>query len=259
MVLSRLNKKRLKEFKNGFVLSLQMILGVVFMVTLFQIGNSAYEASIVNHIDRSVVKITLVTNTNAGGTGFMMETSRGQVIITNAHICRHLVNGMGFVFSPGKEEPRLSHVIAISETADLCAMTPVVGVPSLSLGSRPTNKDRLSVIGHPYLQPRTLSSGNLVTETFIPVIDELNECHTNKLEKSGNLIEVEGECYRAYNGYLTTIVIYPGNSGSPVFNVYGNVVGVAFASNSIDHKACVVTFDDLVSFLSELDQLKEQI
>jgi V8-like Glu-specific endopeptidase len=47
---------------------------------------------------------------------------------------------------------------------------------------------------------------------------------------------MEFACFRSYQSYATTATTYPGNSGSPVVNKYGNIIGVLFAGSSKEEK-----------------------
>ena len=60
---------------------------------------------------------------------------------------------------------------------------------------------------------------------------------------------IEFACIRKYRSYSTTAVAYPGNSGSPVVNRYGNVIGVLFAGSSQQER------DNYVVPLAELKRV----
>ncbi len=57
-------------------------------------------------------------------------------------------------------------------------------------------------------------------------------------------------CLRQLKSILTTLGIYPGNSGSPVVNKYGNLVGVVFAGNNQTNYGYVIPLKQVREFLS---------
>lgn len=50
--------------------------------------------------------------------------------------------------------------------------------------------------------------------------------------------------------YMTSVEIFPGNSGSPVVDYWGRVIGVAFAADGRDNKGDLVSLEDLKDFLA---------
>jgi hypothetical protein len=63
--------------------------------------------------------------------------------------------------------------------------------------------------------------------------------------------EIKACIVRTEAAYMTSIVIYSGNSGSPMVDFWGRVVGVAFASDNRDHYGDIVSLDDLETFLAK--------
>ncbi len=58
-------------------------------------------------------------------------------------------------------------------------------------------------------------------------------------------------CMEEVLAYRTTAVSLPGNSGSPVVDYKGNVIGVLFAGDSEVHWGLVITLDDVRDFLAD--------
>ena len=52
------------------------------------------------------------------------------------------------------------------------------------------------------------------------------------------------------DAHSTSAVIYGGNSGSPVVDFFGNVVGVAFAANNSDNYGEIISLHDLKNFIA---------
>lgn len=228
------------------IVSYTLLFSAVTGISL--VAPRVWDRVIAAKIRPSVVKITLLDSRDKGGTGFGLKTDKGSFIVTNAHICRALQEGLGMVFIENDPEPKLSRVLRISETADLCLMSPVEGLPTLSLADVPDIQDEVATFGHPLLNPQTISRGFIIAKNIGSVADE---CDSGvKYGKSLITHPLYG-CMRIYNVYMTTIVAYPGNSGSPVVNIYGNVVGVLFATNRMTNQALIVIYSDLKTFLEE--------
>ena len=92
----------------------------------------------------------------------------------------------------------------------------------------------------------------------VELLDEVKE----RSQCKGRIIElnpmqqlfygIEFACLRPYRSYSTTAVSYPGNSGSPVVNKYGNVIGVLFAgSNEQERDNYVVPLAELKRVLNK--------
>lgn len=182
-----------------------------------------------NKGSQAVVKITDPLEIT-GGTGFHIRTEKGNnYILTNGHICGLAkLDPNGNVYVKNLEEDRLipRKVIEVSNFADLCLVEGIPDSSVLTLGGKPSPGDELFVVGHPRLFPTTMTHGEYIGELIIDIFDYVN----TKI-------------------YLTNVNILPGNSGSPVLNKYGNVVGVAFASQRGDNWGLMVSIDEINKFL----------
>jgi S1-C subfamily serine protease len=252
------SKRRIKQVIKSVAKRLLSYLGVGAAIagTSFLVGMGIGKLDTLRfeNLQKSVVMINPLGTESSGGTGFIMNTQRGNVIITNAHICEVLgVSGLGQVRIPTEAKPRLAHVVKISSRADLCMMTAFDDIEGLTLGSAPSLNDLVHVVGHPLLQPSTPISGRIVAKTIALIPSVIDRCEPRRGSSvAGTFLFM---CWNAYNANMSTLVIYPGNSGSPVVNFYGNVIGVVFASNRITIHGLLVTFQDLKEFLEELDNV----
>jgi len=190
-----------------------------------------------------VVKIMDV-NERSGGTGFHMQTKSGIKILTNRHICKladKKTNELKvFYHVNGVEKSIIRKVIKIHDSHDLCLVEGIEGFDGLKIGSEPYIGQTTYIYGHPGLRPLTLSQGELIGAEDIT----LRQFNIKKEECTGTWTEVDPNkfplaalfginsiCeYKLYSYHITNI-IYGGNSGSPVVNFWGNVVGVVFAGN----------------------------
>lgn len=163
-------------------------------------------------------------------------------------------------------------IIATSDKHDLCLIEPLFNdIKGLVIGPAPSKGETVGVVGHPHLLPLTVSLGeyidNMEIELIVKMIpldkkqmddtlknitDILNgkkpkkkkkKIDYSKLCKAGSryvelngmekfMYNAQGVCVAKYESSLFTSIIRPGNSGSPVIDFYGRLIGVVFAGSS---------------------------
>lgn len=188
-------------------------------------------------VGESVVQV-LSMSSNGGGTGFAVKGKSGkQYIMTNRHVCE--VQAIGVIrIKVGKASPIYRKVVYMDNVHDLCLIEGVEGLAPLTIGSDLDKGDFLYVVGHPGLRELTTSQGEYIGNKSIELIYDVNK----REDCPGKIYELnilqqfmfgrEFVCTREYDALSTTAVIYGGNSGSPVVNRYGNLIGVAFAGST---------------------------
>jgi S1-C subfamily serine protease len=211
----------------------------------------------------TVTEFSKDRDNTGGGTGFLVKAPSGKTfIVTNRHVCDDSKDGSMWVTVDGMTQDRKLKILKKSDQADLCLMEPIPGIEGLDIGDTPAVGDDVIYIGHPRLQARTYVSGELVGTKIETVIrgqvgKEISEaeCKASKdsyiadtyeiylilrrlardvtptqsiesLFKTSNKVTV---CYERGQAYVTTLDVYGGASGSPMVNVYGEVVGVIYA------------------------------
>lgn len=190
---------------------------------------SIHSSFLRNKVGIAVTKV--MRDAGRGGTGFQVITPSGkEVIVTNKHVCgdeKHLTVIID-------NEPSLHQVIATSKVHDLCIIEGSNRLSSISLSSNPEIGDTVAIVGHPMLTPLQISRGEIngftpgMTLPFLMELDILP------------LIPV----------YWTSAASYPGNSGSPVIDFFGNVVGILFAGAE-DHINMIIPVSSLKKFLED--------
>lgn len=142
--------------------------------------------------------IFLVTNFSQTytGTAFELNTSKGKVTITNAHICDEESMLVAEITNPTRF--KLLIVRKVYAKHDLCILSPVSALPALDLAEDYVVGEPVVVEGFP--QGTHMISQGILGKFFTGLGDRI---------------------YILYKG-----PIFPGNSGSPVINKYGKVVGV---------------------------------
>lgn len=180
-------------------------------------------------LTEKAMQVLMLKGVGGGGTGFELRTPSGNVVtVTNKHICALAENGYIAAYSPispGRGIPL--RVKGVSDSTDLCALEAVPGATGLSLAERLNALRKAFILGHPWLNPLTFSEGYMVVREA----QQMSETLT-------------------IDGIETTIPAYPGNSGSPVFDSSGDVIGVVFATDQRTHWGVFIPLDVLKSFIS---------
>lgn len=146
------------------------------------------------------------------GSGFVVAPGR---VLTNAHV----VAGMSVPrVQPGGEGPLLPGRVVVFDPARDLAVVDVPGLraPVLPLGTDRVRGDDVVVAGFPLNGPYVLSPGRV----------------RDVLAAVGEDIYASAEVTRSV--YSLNAEVRPGNSGGPVLDVTGSVVGVVFARSLDD-------------------------
>lgn len=192
------------------------------------------ESSLLNQAPKSIVYITDPTG-QSGGTGFAIKGKSGiSYILTNDHVCGVESDG-GVIVKREDGRPTYSKIVARSEDSDMCLIRGLSDLEPMELADFVSSEEPLYVVGHPNLMPLVLSSGRYISTQYIDVMTDVEpeKCHGPKYFK----MEIETlfgplqACIAHIYAITSSIQIYPGNSGSPVMNSSGDVVGIIFAGN----------------------------
>lgn len=208
-------------------------------------------------VGNSVVQV-LRPDGQGGGTGFAVKAASGkEYIATNKHVCEAAINGWMKISQQGGISG-FKKVVYKDNIHDLCLIEGDKRLSPLDIGSNPSKGDFIHIVGHPGLRQLTVSSGEYIGPDFVTLLDNVKtraQCK-GTVEEAPPIMQIllgiEFLCIRKYSSFATTAVAYPGNSGSPVVNKYGNVIGVLFAgSTQQERDNHIVPLRELVRVLNK--------
>jgi putative serine protease PepD len=209
------------------------------VVTGEKSGATTNVAAIAKAVSPAVVQITVDNGSSEElGTG-MVLTSTGQ-ILTNYHVISDAANGNGgtikITFSNGRTAT--GTIVGTDATLDVAVIKAngVSGLPTVSLGdsSRVAVGDQVVAIGNPDGLTGTVTSG-IVSALNRPVKVDVSP---STVQGNGGfgLPFWQGDSSRSfqgnssqtasYNAIQTDASLNPGNSGGPLLNAAGQVIGI---------------------------------
>lgn len=201
-------------------------------IVLLSVGCALTRKQILNRASESVVMVTNPVEPG-GGTGFIvLSRVNGKVVkavLTNAHVCDVVTAGPLLVSTDSSAE--LASVIRIDQEHDLCLITAPIGKALPVSDGEPELFDEVYVVGHPRLRPKQPSVGMYSGEEIGTFPERANEDGTCKPGMTSLETFFGNICLRQMTLARSTLFILPGNSGSPVLNEQGAVIGIVNSSN----------------------------
>ena len=167
------------------------------------------------------------------GTGFVIDPSG--LIVTNNHV---VTGGAFWKVSIGKDQTLLdARLIGASECSDLAVLKVEGTFPALKLSSAaPRVGDAIFVAGHPNGDPYTLTDGIVAKP---PSASDTSWASVKQQ-------------------FQITAQTFPGNSGSPVVNAAGEVVGIEYAGgtagSAIAGKSFAISSAEALPIIAQLGQ-----
>jgi S1-C subfamily serine protease len=248
--------KRISRTLALFAVVFLAVTGLMAIFPTKQLGNALTQTG------SRVVKLTPPSRNNTGGTGFAVQAPSGQnYVLTNAHVCQLAENNYMSAHLPFMARQCLVRVLEISPETDLCLLTAIPNLRGLPLAAGNEVGDEVTLVGHPLLDPLTLTKGVVTNFDNIQVVHAINSSKEECDKRHGAFEEHEGDILgllfgirnlcivTVFSGRITAAT-FPGNSGSPVVDNAGNVVGVLFAGDNRTNFGFMVPLKDVLKFLS---------
>lgn len=223
------------------ILRILLLASLILLISAY--SERAHERFLYEYKGSSVVKLMPLFG-DGSGTGFQIISSSGkQFTMTNRHVCDGLKNrNMGIDDVQWQDVEGNKGIIKIiyrDEKADLCLLEGIKSLRALKPAKSFKLKEKIALIGHPGGRGLSYETGFFVEKKDITIS---SYCYKN----------IKKFCYIKYKTNHINTIAYPGNSGSPVLDFFGNVVGVLFAGSNVYLTASfIVTFEDVERVLSK--------
>lgn len=196
----------------------------------------------------------------SGGTAFAVLAPSGKTfIVTNDHICAGSKDGIIFIWSD-TEAPSEHKIIERSAVTDLCLIDAPSDVNGLLVADDAYYGERVQVLGHSELMALSLSNiGEIIQHQGVmlsgsadsdeAMVYDIAKCDID--DPKYHFLGFDGNATCGIyipSAYNTSVLIQRGNSGSPLINMSGDVVGVVAGIDRYNW-AIAVSLDDLKDFL----------
>lgn len=173
------------------------------------------------------------------GTGFSLSNDHegaGSTILTNKHVCA-AGDSASYTLTDHMGHKVPATFVRMAPHADLCLLHTDAVIEPVKLAPRDAKRgDHVFVVGAPHGVFPNFTEGYISGYCPVDIVDSTIEIHLRAL--------------------CTSVAIYPGNSGSPVFDDNDRVVGIMFAGRSdSEHMTAMVPVELIYQFLDQSNDM----
>lgn len=245
-------------YQNYRHFGVETIKGCILLLSLLLcsfISPKLHDAYIESKVGSNVVFLRSPKGASIQGsaTGFEVQAPSGKIYtLTNAHVCGLAKDGL--IMAEEKQNSKRFiplRVLEVYDENDLCLVEGLTGYSGLQLADSIEVGQTGIAIGYPLGEELNISSGRIKGFGNVQLLDQDPICdgpHKRKINVE-TLFGLMDLCEITRYAAATDLLIYPGNSGSPLVNIYGNVIGVIFASNNRTAWGSAVPLKDVQEFL----------
>lgn len=186
------------------------------------------------HALRGVARVytTRLIGVFGGGTGFQVQLLNGKrYIVTNSHVCD---TSAGLPFIKADIDGEIHQILYKSNNYDICLVSPSKKLGGLFLGIDPILGQDAYILGYPELMPLHLSKGEVMAKVDMSNIEDL---------------------YQKVSFYVSAQVL-PGNSGSPVVNAFGQVIGIVWGGRRDIFWSLIAPVSDIRKVIAKYEAAK---
>lgn len=224
---------------------------LILLSSLMVFGCSAKSESELYQLGNQSAVRVLTPSGRPHGSGFITKGSSGNtVVITNEHVCKG--SNTWLLQFEGLGELRVYASPTYQDhNIDLCAFAlprefqrELVPLPIAYGLSR---HQHVSIVGYPREFPLTISQGFTTEMAVLDIAEPGADCANPQFNFFVGLYCIHQELL-----VMTSVITYPGNSGSMALDDYGQVVGVLNSGDSDTHYGNLVPLIELKEFLEKL-------
>lgn len=231
---------------------------LLLLLVLSFVGCSQRELSdseLIEHTTANAVRFVHHGGVALGSGGFI-RTERGSlVIVTNSHVCRAYIkhHALPMEIKVGDVVYEDPVILANNPTIDICIVEPPKSLrykSGLDLGKAAIYGERILANGYPLDESLTASFG-YVKRRGVHLVAEPSE--TGDCVFGIPTPQFFGViCAEPFDLVETSAVIHPGNSGTPVVNLLGKVVGVMNSGGDATHQGNMVPVDLIINLTRDI-------